>query len=373
VNATTFSKLTSSIYEAAVTPGRWPDALHEIQVAFRSNAVSLITRDMTTMKGRWISTHHADTEREFWGKSGCNPFAIAAVRPRPQPVETDQDILPKGELLRTEYYNDFWQRHDIHANLQLWLERRGPIQPSLSVARSRSAGEFAKPDVELAQLLLPHIQRAVTVEQRLHYTDLAKDAAADALDTLRHGVMILDGTGRVIYLNRLARRLVAEGDGLSLDNNRLRGATPTLTRRLDAMLAKVAGRTDDFPIADATSLSRPSGKAPLALVAVPLRGEVEWLRTHGSMICLCVTDPTTRPATLPRVLARSFGLTATETAIAESLTAGSDIREIADQRKITPGTVRLHLSRIMAKTQTRRQAELVRLLMSIAPVCIDQR
>jgi DNA-binding CsgD family transcriptional regulator len=372
VDVATFSRLTGAIYDSAANPERWPFALREIQQVFRARAVSLISRDMTTMKGCWISTHDPATEREFWGKFfRRNPFAVAAVNTRPRPVETDQDILPKSELVQTEYYNEFWQRLDVHANLQLWLEREGPVQPSLSVARSRSAGDFEAADVELGRLLLPHVQRAVTLERRLDHTALTENGAADALGSLRHGILILDETGRPVHLNRAAEQLIGDGDGLCIDNGRLRAATPSLTQRLDALLARAAGQADDLPSGGAASLPRPSGKTPLALVAVPLRQELDWLRPRRPMICVCVSDPADGPAIPAAFLATLFGLTAAEAAIAGDLVAGLDVRAIAEQRDITPRTVRLHLSRIMAKTDTRRQAELVRLLMNIAPFCAE--
>src|SRR5690348_6181983 len=76
-------------------------------------------------------------------------------------IETDRDFLERSKLVRTPYFNEFWGPRDVHALIQVWLERQGSIQPYLSVARFRPLGEFERRHVELAGLLAPHLQRAV--------------------------------------------------------------------------------------------------------------------------------------------------------------------------------------------------------------------
>jgi DNA-binding CsgD family transcriptional regulator len=368
MNIEMFSRLTGVIYDAAADPQRWPIALQAIQQAFSGTAATLILRDMTDMSGRWISTHDPDTEREFWEHWRFrNPIAVSAEKPRPKMIETDRDIVPKAELQATEYYNDFWRRREINACLQLWLQRQGTVQPSLSVARSRSVGEFDAPDIELGQLLLPHIQRAVTIEQRLQHTNITSDGAAHALDVLTHGVLVLDGKGRPLHLNQVAQRLIDERDGIRLDGGQLRGATPALTGRLGTLLARAIGRVGDWPLGGAVSLQRPSGRAPLAVVAVPLRQRIDWLQPYQPAICVCVSDPAEGPAVSDHRFRDIFGLTTVEAEIVNELVAGRTVRDIALQRNIALRTVRVHLSRIMEKTGTHRQADLVRVLMNIAP------
>jgi len=58
-----------------------------------------------------------------------------------------------------------------------------------------------------------------------------------------------------------------------------------------------------------------------------------------------------------------FGLTAAETKVALGLLTGSGPREIAEEIGVSFNTVRTHLARVLAKTGTRRQGELIRVLM----------
>jgi DNA-binding CsgD family transcriptional regulator len=70
-----------------------------------------------------------------------------------------------------------------------------------------------------------------------------------------------------------------------------------------------------------------------------------------------------RPQLLADRLVALFGLTPTEAAIAVELSAGLSTDEIAPRLQIAVGTVRWHLKRILAKTGSSRQAELVALLL----------
>jgi len=60
-----------------------------------------------------------------------------------------------------------------------------------------------------------------------------------------------------------------------------------------------------------------------------------------------------------------YGLTPTESRLADLLVEGLDVRDAAGRLRITLETTRFHLKRIFAKTGTRRQTELLRLMLSL--------
>jgi DNA-binding CsgD family transcriptional regulator len=63
------------------------------------------------------------------------------------------------------------------------------------------------------------------------------------------------------------------------------------------------------------------------------------------------------------VLQDLFGFTPAELALATDILAGHDLAASAARRRITLHTARAHLRRLFEKTGTRRQAELMRLLL----------
>lgn len=181
------------------------------------------------------------------------------------------------------------------------------------------------------------------------------------LDWLDLGVIIADATARPIRLNRRAGSIVARGDGLYATPFGITTAIPEETGRLRQAIAKAAkGGTR-------LRLSRPSGAPPLLVTVIPVGG--------GPLVALFVMDPDTGTPS-PALLQELFGLTAAEAVFAAEISRGDGMQAVAERLSIAPTTARTHLTRIFEKTGTRRQAELVRLLMQcdrLAPAAPEPR
>ena len=72
------------------------------------------------------------------------------------------------------------------------------------------------------------------------------------------------------------------------------------------------------------------------------------------------------PVPSEAVLQRLFGLTAAEARLACSISRGETLGEAAGVLGIKISTARCQLAKLMAKTETRRQAQLVALLVNVA-------
>jgi len=78
-----------------------------------------------------------------------------------------------------------------------------------------------------------------------------------------------------------------------------------------------------------------------------------------------ISDPAKVPLSRSSVLRTLYGLTPAEGRVADMLLQGTEIPEAAARLGITLETCRLHVKRILAKTGASRQAELVRLMVSL--------
>lgn len=364
-----FGQTIGMIYDAAVLPEYWPAALDRLRVIFRGNAVTTMLRNTETAEGQGIAVGDPIPYREYlerWTERN-----IISNRTRDWSagaVETDQDILPKSELMRSEYYNDFMTRSGIHAVLRLSLRYEDKIWSGISVTRPRRAGEFDQKDIALGRTFVPHLQRAMTIAQRLRYSDIASDAA---LDRLEHPLFILDRSGKLIHFNHAAAALLARADGLIATAATLLAASPVLNNHFRRLVAKAAGDGGNPPTGGAMRLPRPSGKPDLLLLAAPLRREFEWLLPRQPSVLLCVSDPEVTSAMPAARLAELFGLTKAEAGIAVELLGGRDVRDIAERRGCSLNTIRVHLARLRKKTDTNRQSELMRLVMNLPALAAD--
>jgi DNA-binding CsgD family transcriptional regulator len=76
-----------------------------------------------------------------------------------------------------------------------------------------------------------------------------------------------------------------------------------------------------------------------------------------------VADPD-RAIDIPdATLAELYHLTPAESAVVRELVLGRSVEEIAERLGIALSTARTHIKRILSKTETRRQADLIRLIL----------
>jgi DNA-binding CsgD family transcriptional regulator len=78
---------------------------------------------------------------------------------------------------------------------------------------------------------------------------------------------------------------------------------------------------------------------------------------------MVITDPDSQTPLPDQLLQSAFELTQAEAKLAGLLAAGEDLRSIADKLEITYGTARTRLAEVFQKTDTRRQGQLIRLIL----------
>jgi DNA-binding CsgD family transcriptional regulator len=186
---------------------------------------------------------------------------------------------------------------------------------------------------------------------------------AESIEVIRHGVVIVATGARVVHLNSAAERILAAGDGLRMRAGRLTAVNLTADRELQRL---VHGElTGDGVRGGSFTCARPSGRRPYVAHLIPLRPAGRPSRSPRAMVLLI--DPELRNEPTAALLRRAYGLTATEAEVALLVMRGEGLNPIADALCISLTTVRTHLRRVFVKTDTHRQAELVRLLSTLTP------
>jgi DNA-binding CsgD family transcriptional regulator len=206
---------------------------------------------------------------------------------------------------------------------------------------------------------------------RLTPASVGPESALEALDRLSGGALIVDARARVAHANRAAEAILARAVGLGTERDscapRLRAATPEQTRTLRRLIwHAAASRHDESPDGGGVlRLTSEAGGFLLASVS-PLRAGLAWnaARRPAALVLLSAPDQDTAPS--PEHLRALFGLTPAEAAVAGRIMRGDGIKAAARALRVAPNTVRTHLSRVFEKTETHRQAELVRLLQQVA-------
>ena len=78
-----------------------------------------------------------------------------------------------------------------------------------------------------------------------------------------------------------------------------------------------------------------------------------------------IVDAEKEPQPAAELLRRLYGLTLAEAEVALRILRGAKLKEIAEELSVSLSTVRTHLQHAFDKTDTHRQAELVRVLLPL--------
>ena len=106
----------------------------------------------------------------------------------------------------------------------------------------------------------------------------------------------------------------------------------------------------------AISLSRAHSLPPLPVIVAPLRG-------CSDAAAIFVGDSESGEDSAELILMRLYDLTAAEARLSLGLLEGKGLAWAARQNSISLNTARTHLRHVFQKTQTHRQAELVRMVL----------
>ena len=196
-------------------------------------------------------------------------------------------------------------------------------------------------------------------------------ALRQLLDRLAVGVVLVDAAAHPCYLNRPARAIVAEHDGLAVRVDGLHAATVGGTHRLRRAVALAARALPDDGVALRgrlrLALPRPSARLPLLLHLCPLTaGPQRW-------VAIFITVPDGRLSLSCEAIAETFGLTPREAALASLLAEGHPLRDCARLLRMGEGTARNHLKHVFEKTLMHSQAQLVTRLQRCAAPCRQPR
>lgn len=189
----------------------------------------------------------------------------------------------------------------------------------------------------------------------MDFSAAAAEAGRRLLDLLPLAVFLLRRDARLLYANGVARTVLA--DELQLDPQRrcgTRRAATTLLLRGRIAEAVRSGQRCDFAL---PREDRPGWAACVIPMPPPSAAAADTallMLSDGYRPCRVAAD----------LLVQMFGLTAAEARIALALGNGARLEDIAAGNRLALNTVRCYVKQIFAKTGVRRQADLVRLVVS---------
>lgn len=193
----------------------------------------------------------------------------------------------------------------------------------------------------------------------------ALEAACDVTDL---GILLFTRAGQLDFVNAAASELLAIGDGLRRHRRSVQASDISDSVKLQVALNHATaaneagdGRPSARRRAPLVRLHRASGEP---LIAVVVAAELPAVEPGDIAVMVYLFDPALDLDRLLKPVCSAFKLSPVETQLACQLAAGHSIGEAATTLRIKLQTARGYLKNIFVKTDTRRQAELVHLMLS---------
>ena len=372
-SAQNLHRLIGSIYEAATTPDAWPAVLGEVAATFRATSPALVLGPSAAARpgvgDLWMALDHDQGFRQLYDQHyvQLDPRRAGMRAEVEGGVFLGHDLIEDPDLLRSEFYNDFLHPQQLF-HLLGGIPIKNPDQLALLLLRRpKTAAHFGVREVLALRALLPHFQRALAIHSRLAKLEYERRAVEATLDWMPIAVFMLDAAGEVVHANEAATTLLGRRRGLKMNEGRLVARDPVSAHRLAALVQSALQPAPTTAVAGgAMTLGQETEERPLQILVAPLLSSLPAaLLAPRARVMVFASDPENRiehPA--QKLLARYFDLTPTEAKVLLGLARGQGTREIADELSSSPKTVETHRKRIMMKTETHQQTDLVRLALS---------
>ena len=370
-----FERILASLHEAALDRAHWSTASALIDDILRAHGSSMVFGDGDSEEDIRIyfawsffrGQRHREIERDYFE----NYYTVDERVPRLRHLPDSRlchitELYTEEELKTSAAYNELLARGHARSSINVRLNGPNGSRIVWVVNDPVDGDSWSSAQLDSIRRLLPHIRQTVRVQQALAGAGALGTTLTELLDTTGLGIVQLDGRGRIVAANDRARDLLRTGDGVFDERGFLFARTPEDNAELQGLLARALPRFGDQGAGGSTMVKRSSALPPLVLQVTPVGRQETDFHLWPVAALVLVADPAGHTRIDPAVAEAALGLTGMESRVAVLLAEGMSVREVAKATDRGESTIRSHVKHMFAKHGLSRQAELVRLVLSLA-------
>lgn len=362
--------LIGLIYDSVADSSRWPVFLEAFVHATNGKRGTLMIN--TREKEGWrfacfYGWSEEDTQVYAARYAAIDPWRAGTEQAAEGDVRTSHQICSQEELEKSIAYREFYYARGCDCGVGGVFLRLGSTQSAITMLRARNEqGLCGDREISILRPLMPHLRRAALLNGEVASLRAQLATFTSHLDRYPHAFFLTDSAARLLYANAAAREVAALEDGLRIEDERIRLMTARESAALvEALRDVAAGR--GLPVRRMDAPRRPP-RSPYRLLVMNVPG--------SSALPLGVAQPAatilvidTQAGSEPDlgILRELFSLTTAEARITARLVLGRSVEEMATDLGITVETARTHVRRVLSKTSTGRQGELISLVLRMAP------
>jgi len=359
-----FGPVLRAVYDAALAPEHWPEALSRIGGLFGGEgAVIVFYRE--NEPADFIACPELVPAVEVyqaggWWKRDLHAQRAIALNLAGGDVFNDALVASPDEIRSHPIYVEFFRQVGFGWLMSCVLLPDLDMLICLSVPRAKEKGAFRADEMELLRHLGGHVEQALRVSLRIASLEAENATCLAALDAVDGSLYALDEDGRVAFMNRDGE--MSRGNYFLDDGDRLLPRVAAERRQFEARITAAHRAAEDAFPTPCVITGRDGRRMALWALPVTDASRVRIGEPRAPRILLFGTALDRDRAIDPAVLRDVFSLSLGEARLASLLGAGLDMREAAARLGVTEGTARIVLKRVFRKLGVNRQAQLVRQL-----------
>jgi DNA-binding CsgD family transcriptional regulator len=365
------SELIGGIYDAALDPSLWIDVLPRAAPFVGGCGAALFAKSAADKSGGvfydcGIAPHFRELYFSEYIKldpSTTGQF-FAEID---EPIAT-ADLIPYDEFLETRFYQEWARPQQLVDFVTAVLDKSATTAAMFGVFRHERDGVVDDRARRRMQLIVPHIRRAVLISRLIDLKTAETTMLSGLLETISTGMFMVDGGARIVHANAVGHIMLDAGNVLRAVAGRLVSPVAQVDETLRETFAAAADGDAAVGIKGiAVPLTMHPSEPYVAHILPLTSGERRNTgATYAAVAALFVRKAALEAPSPPEVIAKTYRLTPTELRVLLAVVEVGGVPEVAATLGVAETTIKTHLGRLFAKTNTARQADLAKLVAGFA-------
>ena len=371
----TFGRVLASLHEASFDHARWSGfsaltdevlGVHGSSMIFGDGGIDEDVR----IGFAWVYTRgerRRDLERLYYSTYYHLDERVPRLRRAPDGrLFHNLDLFTERELKTSATYHAFRTFADCGDAVAVRLDGPGGSRIVWTVHDPIDSDGWSSARLDTIRRLLPHIRQTVRIQVALGRAGILGATLDNLLDASGLGVIQVDGRGRIAAANDRARSLLRTSDILFDKAGCLYARMPRDDAKLQKLLSRALPPFGTQGTGGSMVARRSSGPPPLVLHVIPVGGMETDAGAWPVAALVLIPDAVGGAIVAPGTAALALSFTRAESEVAVLLARGMTVREIAATMARRESTIRSHVKHMFTKHGLTRQADLVRLVRSLA-------
>jgi DNA-binding CsgD family transcriptional regulator len=371
-NTEQFSALIGSIYDTAIQPEKWRDALAQI-TKYMNGKASLFGLHNAAIRTADVFYSWGDdpkyTEMYFAQYAKLNPTVIPlSLHIRPGEVFSLSTVVPYDEFRRTRMFLEWVKPQGYGDATHVLIEKSATSFAHLGTAHSLEDSPADDEARTRMRLLAPHICRAVAIAKILDFHKAETVMLSQAIDQIAAGIFLVRRMGEIAYANATARALLDKRNVVREVDGRLTVLDCAAEKAFRAALTEAAsgdGVRNERALTVAL-LARDGGRFVAHVLSLAAGERQKVGNKLDAVAAIFLHQADVHRPTVFEAVADHFSLSPSELRVLFAIIEVGGVPEVAEVLGVSENTVRTHLKNVFSKTGTNRQAELAGLIAAYA-------